>query len=168
MNLKHSIQWIFRKLPFILAGLALFTIVALEAAQTIYRYTCKHTFLFVDDIAVICFSWAIFAGAAAAYREKMHYGLDILTNAIPTKIKTQFQIIVQLLITASFAFFFYYSIRLYMNVGPKVLTTTNLSYRWVDAALVYGFFMMLAYSIEFLIDDIKQLTSSKVREEDME
>ena len=165
MKLKNNILRILRNITTILAGVALFTIVVLEAAQTIYRYTCKHTFLFVDDIVVICFSWTIFAGAAAAYRAKMHYGLDVLTNAIPDKFRKQFQLLVQILITAAFGYFLYYSIILYLNVGPKVLTTTGLSYRWIDAALVYGFFMMLIYSIKFVIEDIRALASSKAGKE---
>lgn len=166
MKPKSLIGKIFNSLPEILAGIALFTIVFMETAQTIYRYTLSHTFLFVDDVAVVCFSWAIFAGAAAAYREKMHYGLDVLVNAIPAKHKSKYMIFLDLLITLVFGYFLYYSFVLYKNVGPKILMTTGISYRWIDGALLYGFLMMLIYSIKFLIEDINKMKSEKKGQEE--
>ena len=75
MKLKKILLSIFNNLPMVLAGVALFTIIVLEGMQAIGRYAFKQTFLFVDDIAVICFAWTICAGCAAAYQQKAHYGL---------------------------------------------------------------------------------------------
>ena len=165
MNVKKFLLKIFYHLPLIVAGIALFTIVALEGMQAIGRYAFKRTFLFVDDIAVICFAWTVCAGCAAAYQQKMHYGLDVLVNALKGKAKTVLLIVMQILTAAVFAYFLYYSVKLYQNVGPKILTTTLLSYRWIDAALIYGFGMMLIYNIVFLVQDILSLRSPKKEEE---
>ena len=165
MNVKKIFLKLFYNLPLIVASIALFTIVALEGMQAIGRYAFKHTFLFVDDIAVICFAWTICAGCAAAYQQKMHYGLDALVNALKGKAKTVFLIVTQILTAIVFGYFFYYSVKLYQNVGPKILTTTLLSFRWIDAALIYGFGMMLIYNIVFLVQDIVSLKSPKKEEE---
>lgn len=167
MKPKSLFGKILQSLPEILAGIALFTIVFMETAQTIYRYTLSHTFLFVDDVAVVCFSWAIFAGSAAAYRAKMHYGLDVLVNSIPAKHKNKYLVVLDVLITAVFCYFLYYSYVLFKNAGPKILMTTGISYRWIDGALVYGFLMMLIYSIEFLIEDIKKLKAADKEQEEL-
>lgn len=164
MNLKKILIKIFNGLPLALAGVALFTIVALEGMQAIGRYAFKSTFLFVDDIAVICFAWAICAGCAGAFQMKMHYGLDALVNALKGKTKTIFMIVTQILTAVVFGYFLYYSVVLYQNVGPKILTTTLLSYRWIDAALIYGFGMMFIYNIVFLVQDILSLKSPKKEE----
>ena len=161
MKQKGILRRVLENLPTILAGVALSTIVIMETAQCIYRYTLSHTFNFVDDVAVVCFSWTIFAGAAAAYKAKMHYGLDVLVNAIPLKHKPKYMVFLDTLIMLAFAYFLYYSIVLFANVGPKILMTTGISYRWVDGGLVYGFLMMFIYSIEFLIEDIKKLKNSE-------
>ncbi len=165
MNLKKILLKIFNNLPMVIAGIALFTIVALEGMQAISRYAFKQTFLFVDDIAVICFAWTICAGCAAAYQQKMHYGLDVLVNSLKGKTKTIFMIVTQILTAIVFGYFLYYSFKLYQNVGPKILTTTLLSFRWIDAALIYGFGMMLIYNIVFLVQDILSLKSPKKEEE---
>ena len=165
MNLKKILLKIFNGLPMVVAGIALFTIVALEGMQAIGRYAFKSTFLFVDDIAVICFAWTICAGCAAAYQQKMHYGLDALVNALKGKAKTILLIVTQILTAGVFGYFLHYSIKLYQNVGPKILTTTLLSYRWIDAALIYGFGMMLIYNIVFLVQDIRSLISPKKEDE---
>ena len=164
MNVKKILLKIFYNLPMVVAGIALFTIVALEGMQAIGRYAFKRTFLFVDDIAVICFAWTICAGCAAAYQQKMHYGLDALVNALKGKTKTIFMIVTQILTAVVFGYFLYYSVVLYQNVGPKILTTTLLSYRWIDAALIYGFGMMFIYNIVFLVQDILSLKSPKKEE----
>lgn len=166
MKFKKIFLKIFNNLPLVIAGLALFTIISLEGMQAIGRYAFKKTFLFVDDIAVICFAWTICAGCAAAYQQKMHYGLDVLVNAMKGKAKAIFMIVTQILTAAVFAYFLNYSIKLYQNVGPKILTTTLLSYRWVDAALIYGFGMMLIYNIVFLVQDIIALISPKNKEDE--
>lgn len=167
MKPKSLLGKILQNLPEILAGAALFTIVFMETAQTIYRYTLSHTFIFVDDVAVVCFSWAIFAGAAAAYRAKMHYGLDVLVNSISPKYKNKYMIILDLLITLAFGYFLYYSFVLFKNAGPKILMTTGISYRWIDGALVYGFLMMFIYSIEFFIEDIRKNKTVKKEQEEV-
>lgn len=165
MDLKKIFLKIFNGLPLVIAGVALFTIVALEGMQAIGRYAFKHTFLFVDDIAVICFAWTVCAGCAGAYQQKMHYGLDVVVNALKGKAKTIVAIVTQILTAAVFAYFLYYSVKLYQNVGPKILTTTLLSFRWVDAALIYGFGMMLIYNIVFLVQDIMALRAPKKEDE---
>ena len=165
MNVKKILLKIFYNLPLVVAGIALFTIVALEGMQAISRYAFKQTFLFVDDIAVICFAWTICAGCAAAYQQKMHYGLDVLVNSLKGKTKTIFMIVTQILTAIVFGYFLYYSVKLYQNVGPKILTTTLLSFRWIDAALVFVFGMMLIYNIVFLVQDILSLKSPKKEEE---
>ena len=165
MNVKKILLKIFYNLPLVVAGIALFTIVALEGMQAISRYAFKQTFLFVDDIAVICFAWTICAGCAAAYQQKMHYGLDVLVNSLKGKTKTIFMIVTQILTAIVFGYFLYYSVKLYQNVGPKILTTTLLSFRWIDAALVFGFGMMLIYNFVFLVQDILSLKSPKKEEE---
>ena len=150
-----------RLLPDLVAGVAITVIIALETMQCIARYFFRNTFLFVDDVVVICFSWAVFIGAAVSYRRKMHYGLEIIKNRFGDKAKPYYLACLQLLITALFAYLSFRSIILYINSGSKILSTTRLSFKWVDAGAVIGFVLMTVYSLEFLVTDLKGLVEKR-------
>lgn len=150
-----------RLLPDLIAGLALIVIICLETAQCIDRYCFRQTIMFVDDIVVICFSWAVFVGAAVAYRRKMHYGLEIIVNRFGPKTKPYYIVFVQLLATVLFGYLAYRSVILFVKSGSKILATTRISYKWVDAGAIIGFALMTIYGVEFLIDDIKKIRASK-------
>lgn len=153
-----------RLVPDVTAGLAIAVIIVLETMQCIGRYAFGHPFLFVDDIVVICFSWAIFVGAAVAYRRKMHYGLEVISNRFKGRAKQWYLLFVQIVTTCLFGYLLYRSIVLFANSGSKILTTTRISFKWVDAGAVVGFALMTIYGIEFIISDLKKLL--KKEEED--
>ena len=154
MNLKSALKRVATNLPEILAGTALVVIVILECSNAICRYAFKYTFIFVDDCVVVAFAWAVFAGTAAAYRRKMHYGLDVLTNILSKKVQPYFHVFLQVIISVLLFFLAYLSIVLLINSGDKILFTTGISFKWVDLAVVYGLVMMSVYSIMFLIQDL--------------
>ena len=55
------------------------------------------------------------------------------------------------------AIMFYLSLVLFNNVGTKILTATRISYKYFDAAMVFGFGLMAFYSFLALIEDIRAL-----------
>ena len=150
-----------RLLPDLIAGIAILVIICLETGQCIDRYCFRKTMMFVDDIVVICFSWAVFVGAAAAYRRKMHYGLEVIINRFGPRSKPYYIAFVQFLAMVLFGYLTYRSVILYIKSGSKILATTRISYKWVDAGAIVGFALMTVYSLEFLIEDIKKLKANK-------
>ena len=150
-----------RLLPDLIAGIAIIVIICLETAQCIDRYCFRQTIMFVDDIVVICFSWAVFVGAAAAYRRKMHYGLEVIMNRFGPKAKPYYLAFVQLLTSVLFGYLTYRSIVLFAKSGSKILATTRISYKWVDAGAIIGFALMTVYALEFFISDCKEIKALK-------
>ena len=148
-------------LPEVLAGTAIVVIVTLLTMQCIGRYGFRHTFMFVDDVVVCCFAWLTFAGAAAAYRRKMHYGLELLTSAIPKSVKPYFDLVIQILCTVLFGYMTYLACVLCANSGTKILFTTGISYKVLYGAVIFGFGMMTIYSVMFVLTDIRALFGKK-------
>ena len=148
-------------LPEVLAGTAIVVIVTLLTMQCIGRYGFRHTFMFVDDVVVCCFAWLTFAGAAAAYRRKMHYGLELLTNAIPKTIKPYFDLVIQVLCTVLFGYMTYLACVLWANSGTKILFTTGISYKVIYGAVIFGFGMMCIYAAMFTVLDVRKLFGKK-------
>lgn len=148
----------------VIAGTAIVIIVALLTAQCIGRYVFSHTFMFVDDVVICCFAWLTFAGAAAAYRRKMHYGLEIVTSFIPSKVKPYYDFVIQCVIIVLFAYLCYLTVRLYNNSGSKVLYTTGISYKVIYAAAIYSFGMMTLHSAWFAVEGVRALIGRKKQE----
>lgn len=149
-----------RLLPDLIAGLGILIIVLLETAQCIDRYCFRQTIMFVDDVVVICFSWVVFVGAAVAYRRKMHYGLEVISNRFNPEVRPYYLIVIQALTTILFGYLAYRSIVLTVNSGSKILSTTRISYKWVDMGAVTGFLLMTVYGAEFFVQDFKAIRES--------
>lgn len=141
----------------IIAGAAIVVIVVLLAMQCICRYAFSHTFMFVDDVVICCFAWLTFAGAAAAYRRRMHYGLELVTNFIPARVRPYYDIVIQVVTTLIFAFLCYLLVKLAINSGDKVLYTTGISYKVIYAAGIYSFAMMALHSAWFAVQDVREI-----------
>ncbi len=148
----------------VVAGAAIVVIVALLTAQCIGRYVFGHTIWFVDDVVVCSFAWLIFAGCAAAYRRKMHYGLELVTGMIPAKIKPYYDVVLQCVITFLFGYMLYLVIVLAGKSGSKILYTTGISYKVLYAAAIYGFGMMMLHSAWFVVEDVRNLFGHKKQE----
>ena len=45
--------------------------------------------------------------------------------------------------------------------GAKILSTTRISYKWVDMGAVIGFLLMTVYGVEFFVQDLKAIRKCK-------
>lgn len=163
MNMKKYLGYL-KYLSEVIGGTAIAIIVVLLTAQCIGRYVFGHTFMFVDDVVVCCFAWLTFAGTAAAYRRKMHYGLELLTGFIPPKAKPYYDFAILCVITVLFAYLCYLTVQLSINSRSKVLYTTGISYKVIYAAAIYSFGMMALHSAWFAVEDVQALIGHKKQE----
>ena len=86
-KLYKIVKWILDYVPEIIAIVALCFAVLASAANAFSRYTFSHTFLGYDELVRIAFAWVVFPGAAAAYWRHMHFGIDLIVNMVPAKIR---------------------------------------------------------------------------------
>ena len=156
-------KWIFLRLPEIIAGIALVFAISLTTVNAFTRYFLHFTIKGSDEFCIIAFAWMVFPGCAAAYRRKMHYGIDMLVNALPKKVQVFVNLFAQFLVTVLTAVLTYLSWVLCANVGSKIMTATRISYTVFDSAMVVGFGLMTVYSLIFLVQDIRVLPA-KLRE----
>ena len=147
-------KWILVHLPELIAGAALVLAVSLTVVNAFTRYFLSFTIKGSDEINILAFAWMVFPGCACAYREKQHYGIDLVVNSLPPKAKAIAGVIGELLSLVVLAIMFYLSIVLFNKVGTKILTATRISYKYFDAAMVVGFGLMTFYSLKALIEDI--------------
>ena len=156
-------KWVFLRLPEIVAGIALVFAISLTTVNAFTRYFLHFTIKGYDEYCIMAFAWMVFPGCAAAYRRKMHYGIDMLVNAMPKKVQIFVNLFAQFMVTVLTVVLTYLSWVLCQNVGSKIMTATRISYVYFDFAMVVGFGLMAIYSLIFLIQDIRALPA-KLRE----
>lgn len=153
-------KWIVVHLPELIAGAALVIAVSLTVVNAFTRYFLSFTIKGSDEINILAFAWMVFPGCACAYREKQHYGIDLVVNSLPKKAQAVVKIVAELLSLVVLGIMFYLSVVLFNNVGTKILTATRISYKYFDAAMVVGFGLMALYSFLALIEDIRALPAA--------
>ena len=154
---KFSLKWVLTHIPEIIAGIAVTFSITLTTVNAITRYTISYTINGSDEYNCIAFAWLVFLGAAAAFRRKMHYGIDLVVNAFPAKVQAIVNLVAKILITLIVCTLTYLSVILCMNVRGKIFTATGISYLTLDAAMVVGFGMMSIFAILQLVETIRDL-----------
>lgn len=157
---KEILKWIIINFPELIAGTALVFAVGLTVINAFSRYFLKFTFKGSDEYNILAFAWMVFPSCAAAYRRKMHYGVDLVVNSLPGKAKAIVKIVAELMSLVVLVIMTYLSVVLFQNVGTKIMTATRISYKYFDAAMVFGFGLMSIYSLMALIEDIRALPAA--------
>jgi TRAP-type transport system small permease protein len=157
---KIALKWIVLHIPELIAGIALIIALFFTTTNAFSRYLFKRTFTGFDEITAFMFAWAVFPGAAAAFRRRLHYGIDLVVNLIPEKKKAVVQFVAHVLITTIVGILTYLSIILMTGTGGKLFSVSKLSYASFDAALVVGFGFMTIYSTVFTVKHIMEFMAS--------
>lgn len=119
------------------------------------RYFLNFTYYWTEEIAVGCFIWTIFLGTAGAYREKGLIGVEALMVLLPEKIRNivEFFTGILLLVLNVLMFVFSYG---YVAGSTKITSALEISYSYINAALVLSFGLMTLYSLLFMIEAFKK------------
>lgn len=165
MKVKNVLKWLAIHFPELIAGVALIVAIFMAGATAFSRYVFQYTYGGNDEITCIAFAWVTFLGTAAAYRCKMHYGVDLVVNSLPERIRPVVGIVTQVIILIIMVILTGLSWKLTSSVGDKVWTYTRISYAVSDMALVLGFGLMTIYSAIFLVQDIKKLMNHENKED---
>lgn len=123
--------------------------------NVIMRYFFNHIFKGAEEIATICFIWSVFVGAAAAYKHKMHMGIDMLTQMLPHKIRKGLEIFINALLVIINGVLFYLGVLFTFHSRMKPTAVTGISSSFVNGALVVGFGLITYHAVVFLIESIK-------------
>lgn len=120
------------------------------------RYFLKFTYFWAEEVAVGCFVWTIFLGTAAAYREKGLIGVEALVVLLPPKIRKFVELLTFLLLTAISAIMFYFSYT-YVKGSSKITAALEISYAYINSAIILAFALMTLYSLLFAWQCLKDI-----------
>lgn len=154
---QKTLCWVLLRIPELVSAAALIFAITLTVVNAFTRYCLHFTIKGSDELICIAFAWMVFPGAAAAFRRRMHYGIDLVVGLFPPRGRAVIELVTQGLIAFILCTLTYLSGVLLANVGEKIMTATRISYRVLDSGLFVGFLLMAAYSIVFFVQDLRAL-----------
>lgn len=157
----RALKWAIGHFAEIIAGIGLTVMVSITAFNVLSRYVFSYSFGGVEEISMMGSAWCVFVGAAAAYKRRMHYGVDILISILPEKGKKAVNFIIDLLLFLCLGYITYLSYVFAMNAWVKPTPFLSIPYFYIDISATLGFGLMTIQSLKFLIEDMKKRRGAK-------
>jgi TRAP-type C4-dicarboxylate transport system permease small subunit len=128
--------------------LALMVILTTDLLLGVFsRYVLMSTFTWYDEVARVCFVWAVFLGASVGIRRKAHFGLHIVVDTFPPKAKRYAALVTPLVVIAFSAVLIIQGMA-FVDLGWFQQTPVmGLPKAWVYAAMPVGGVLMILNSL---------------------
>ena len=149
-----KIKWVILHIEEIIASTALAIMMCAIFFNVIMRYCFRSPTSWTDELAVICLAYVTFVGGAAAYKRNLHFGIDIILDKLPARIRMLVRQITNSIFAVMFIFVTYLGYDLFRN-AVKVFNYSGWSYKIMDAALPLGFLSMSIYAVYFFIQSFR-------------
>ncbi len=141
----------------ILSGCFLCITVLVVIANVVMRYLFHGGFFWAEEVATTSFIWSVFIGSAAAYRYKMHIGIDFITRLGPISFRKLIAVVIDSLMLVINGYIVYLSILFIQANSLKRTPVLDIPAFYVNLALGVGFALMTVYALGFLYLDICKL-----------
>ena len=154
--MKKFLDGLERLLSIICTGLFL-CIAILIAVQVFTRYVMDHTLAWSEQAARGAFIWLIMLYSGVLVRKGGNLGFDILVKRLPPAGKHICQFICEIAILVFSCYWFYQGILLCQSFVGFTLSGLKLPYNALYAAEPVGAALIVVFTIELLVNHIKQV-----------
>lgn len=121
------------------------------------RYLFHGGLFWAEEVATTSFIWCVFIGAAAAYRYKMHIGIDFISKFGPPPWRMFIAVVIDCLMLVINSYIVYLSIFFILENKLKRTPVLDIPALYVNLALTVGFSLLALYALVFLYRDIRKL-----------
>ncbi|MGI9535438.1 MAG: TRAP transporter small permease [Desulfocapsaceae bacterium] len=121
------------------------------------RYLFHSGLFWAEEVATTSFIWCVFIGAAAAYRYKMHIGIDLISKFGPPPWRAFIAVVIDCMMVAINGYIVYLSILFILANKLKRTPVLDIPALYVNFALTVGFTLLAFYALVFLYLDIRKL-----------
>ena len=138
-------------------ALVIFWVMALAVfLQFFTRYVLNDSYAWTEEIATYCLIGVVFIGASMCVRLSRHIQVDLVYRYLPPLVSRTLSTMIDLIRIA----FFGYAIKLvwvYIQIiGDEQMTTINFPKNYVYYAVLLGFVLMFARSVQVAIQNWRQ------------
>ena len=141
----------------ILSGAFLCVTVSVVIVNVALRYLFQGGIFWAEEVATTSFIWSVFVGSAAAYRYKMHIGIDFVTKLGPKPWRAFLAVLIDCMMVIINGYIVYLSILFTLANQLKRTPVLDIPALYVNLALTVGFSLMTIYALRFLYQDIRKM-----------
>ena len=144
-------KFAFKYFEELLASIAISIVVISAFYGVISRYVLNNPVAWSNEVATIAFTWTVFLGAAAAWKNNKHIHLDLVYNFFPNKIKIISDWLKNIILIIFIAFALYLSIQFTITAYNKPTAILRIPFSYVDLPVVIFFSSIIFRSIQKII-----------------
>lgn len=137
------------------AAILLALSIVILCADVVGRYIFNHPVPGAASIAMVCFIWLTYLGAAAVARRGRHIAIDVLIERFNTRWRAITDVFVQLIVAAVFAYVLYWVWVATLTAKFVDIPGLHLSRRILTLALLVGFMLMALYCLRDLVTAVR-------------
>ena len=134
---------LFERFEEILGGAAFVGMTVIVFVNVVFRYLFNDPIPGADELATLGFTWAVFLGAAAGVRQRLHLGIEYLVALLPPRPRAAVGLVVVLLMAFFAAMVGLYGGKLMLSGHFKLTPVLQWPYTWVYLAIPVGGALML-------------------------
>ena len=138
---------VFANFDGILSCLALAVVILSVTYGVGMRYLFGDPPVWINEVSSIGFTWMVFLGASAAYKRKMHIGIDLLVNRLPPGIRRIFLLAAQLVLSVFFGYMVVYGVIFSIESYAQPTSIMRLPNTVFYSAVPVSFALMLFYQV---------------------
>ena len=147
-------------LDIVVSGIFLCITVSVVIVNVGLRYLFHGGLFWAEEVSTTSFIWCVFIGAAAAYRYKMHIGIDIISKFGPKPWRAAITVVIDFMMLVINGYIVYLSILFIQANKLKRTPVLDIPAFYVNLALTVGFSLLALYALIFLYRDIRTLLGS--------
>ncbi|PKL22864.1 MAG: TRAP transporter small permease [Spirochaetae bacterium HGW-Spirochaetae-4] len=144
---------LYKNFEVILSACFLSITVGVVILNVILRYVFDGGLFWIEEVATTAFLWSVFIGSAAAYKRKMHIGIDLITKLFPERVREVISSVINLLMAVINGYVCYLSILMINANKLKRTPVLDVPAMYINLAITVGFGLMTIHSIQFLITE---------------
>ena len=152
---------LFYNFDLILSGFFLCITVLVVIVNVALRYLFHGGIFWAEEVATTSFIWSVFIGSAAAYRYKMHIGIDLVSKFGPATWRSFIAVVIDVMMLVINGYIVYLSILFTSANKLKRTPVLDIPSLYVNLALTVGFSLMVLYAFSYLYRDIRTLFGSQ-------
>ncbi len=143
MNKERSRPGFLGNLEEIAAGLGLVVVVILTLYNIFNRYVLERSAVWAPELAGFVFTWVVFIGASAAWKRKMHIGIDVAIRYLGLRAKAAVGLLVDIVLLAFLAYATYLAIEITISSHTRLSPVMRIPFSYIYASATLSFGLML-------------------------
>ncbi len=159
--MSYTPKKLLASLDLVISSLFLCITIGVVIVNVGLRYLFDSGLFWAEEVATTSFIWCVFIGSAAAYRYKMHIGIDFLSRFGPAAWQAFIAAIIDSLMIVINGYIVYLSVLFIDANSLKKTPVLDIPALYVNLALSIGFGLITLYATGFLYKDLCRLLHPK-------